>query len=89
MGFELAFLSLGRRWTPLNKGQQLTFIALALGQLSTKVIAFQWVFAFIIMACLIILSLGVGIPGLFGSVKTRAEGIVDEDRERAPLLEDQ
>lgn len=74
MGFELAILSL----------------SLALAQLTTHVIAFQWIFAFVIMGCLIFLSLLVGIPGLFGQDKSiRHEGhVVSEDRERQPLLDD-
>ena len=66
------------------------FLALALSQLATKVIALQWIFAFVIMGCLILISLVVAVPGLFGQSKdVRAEGgIVSEDRERAPLLED-
>lgn len=42
------------------------------------------------MALLVILSVLVGIPGLLGKDKnTRPSGIVEEDRERAPLLDDQ
>lgn len=64
-------------------------IALALGQLSTKVLAFQWIFAFVITVLLTVLSTMIGIPGLVGqSVVERPQGIVSEDRERAPLLED-
>ncbi|OAL27705.1 hypothetical protein AYO22_03371 [Fonsecaea multimorphosa] len=74
MGFELAILAL----------------SLALGQLATKVVAFQWIFAFIIAGILFVLSLAVGAPKLFGADRShRHEGaIVSEDRERAPLLDD-
>jgi len=74
MGFELAILSL----------------SLALAQLSTHVIAFQWIFAFVIMGCLFILSLLVGIPGMFGQrTNIRQEGsVVENEQERRPLLED-
>lgn len=42
------------------------------------------------MGLLIILSILVSVPGLLGKDKnTRPSGIVDEDRERAPLLDDQ
>jgi len=73
MGFELAILSL----------------SLALAQMATHVIAFQWIFAFVIMGCLVVLSLLIGIPGVFGERGIRREGdVVDSDRERAPLLDD-
>ncbi|RMZ88112.1 hypothetical protein DV736_g4661, partial [Chaetothyriales sp. CBS 134916] len=73
MGFELAILSL----------------SLAIAQLGTHVIAFQWIFAFVIFGCLIVLSLLVGVPGLFGEKGVRQEGaVVDADRERAPLLDE-
>ncbi|KAK5938888.1 hypothetical protein PMZ80_009080 [Knufia obscura] len=74
MGFELAILSL----------------ALALGQFSTHVIAVQWVFALIIMAILLILTVLVSVPGLLGEGRNvrPQQPVVDEDRERAPLLDD-
>jgi len=75
MGFELAFLSL----------------ALALGQFFTKVIAFQWIFALVIMGVLSVLTVLVAVPGLLGErgKDLREPAVVDEDRERAPLLNDQ
>jgi len=73
MGFELAILSL----------------SIALAQMATHVIAFQWIFAFVIMGCLVVLSILIGIPGLLGERGIRREGeVVDSDRERAPLLDD-
>ncbi|KIV85975.1 hypothetical protein PV11_01620 [Exophiala sideris] len=74
MGLELAVLSL----------------ALGLGQIGTHVIAVQWIFAFVIAASLLVLSLLIGAPKVFGQDRTiRQEGaIVSEDRERAPLLAD-
>lgn len=65
-------------------------IALALGQLATKVVALQWIFAFIIAGILFVLSIAVAAPKLFGADRgTRQEGaIVSQDRERAPLLDD-
>lgn len=63
---------------------------MALAQLATKVIAFQWIFAFVIMGLLFVLSALVAVPGAFGQKKRPGEGvIVSEDRERAPLLDDQ
>ncbi|KAJ9499774.1 hypothetical protein LTR99_000404 [Exophiala xenobiotica] len=75
MGLELAVLSL----------------ALAIGQIGTHVIALQWIFAFVIAGCLLVMSLLIGAPKLFGQDRSiRQEGaIVSEDRERAPLLADQ
>jgi len=73
MGFELAILSL----------------SLALAQMATHVIAFQWIFAFVIMGCLIFISLLVGVPGLFGQDAAPQTGVVSEDRERQPLLNDE
>lgn len=75
MGFQLAILSL----------------ALALGQLGTRAVALQWIFAFVIMACLLVLSAMVSVPGLFGQENSiRREGmVVESDRERQPLLDDE
>lgn len=72
IGFEFAILSL----------------ALALGQLATKVIAFQWIFAFVIAGVLLLLSIAVAIPGVLGQTKEDRPSVIDEDRERAPLLDD-
>ncbi|KAF2763193.1 DUF1774-domain-containing protein [Pseudovirgaria hyperparasitica] len=72
MGFELSILA----------------AALGVGQFLTKTIAFQWIFAFVIMSVLFVLSLAVGIPGLLGQDPIKRGQIVSEDRERAPLLAD-
>jgi hypothetical protein len=57
--------------------------------MATHVIAFQWIFDFVIMGCLIVLSVLIGIPGALGERGIRREGeVVDSDRERAPLLDD-
>jgi len=64
--------------------------SLGVGQFFTKVIAFQWIFAFVIMAVLFLASLLVAIPGIFGKeISFRREGaVVPADQERAPLLDD-
>jgi hypothetical protein len=64
--------------------------ALGVGQFFTKVFAFQWIFAFTIMATLFVATLGIAIPGIFGKEFTfRREGaVVPADQERAPLLDD-
>lgn len=64
-------------------------IAIGVSQFLEHIIAFQWIFAFIIMAILFILSLAVGVPGLLGREPFRRGEIVSEDRERAPLLADE
>jgi hypothetical protein len=48
----------------------------------------QWIFAFTIGGLLFILSLGIGMPGLLGRELIPRGAVVDEDRERAPLLAD-
>ena len=63
--------------------------ALGVGQFLTHTIALQWIFAFIIMAILFILSVAVGIPGVVGRDPFKRGEIVSEDRERAPLLADE
>lgn len=57
--------------------------------MAIHVIALQWIFAFVIMGCLAVLSLLVGAPGAFGEhgIRRHGEG-ADSDRERAPLLDD-
>jgi len=64
--------------------------ALGVGQFLTKAIAFQWIFAFIIMGILFLATLVISIPGIFGKeVSFRREGqVVPADQERAPLLDD-
>ena len=66
-------------------------IALAVHQLGIKVVALQWIFAFVIMSLLFAATLAVAIPGFFGKELTfRREGDVQvEDRERQPLLDDE
>lgn len=60
------------------------------GQFLTKAIAFQWIFAFVIMGILFLATLAIAIPGFFGKeISFRREGaVVPADQERAPLLED-
>jgi len=64
--------------------------ALGVGQFLDKIIAFQWIFAFVIMAILFVATLGIAIPGFFGKDVTfgRNTNVVDSDQERAPLLND-
>jgi len=64
--------------------------SLGVGQFFTKIIAFQWIFAFVIMAVLFLATLVIAIPGIFGKeISFRREGaVVPADQERAPLLDD-
>lgn len=64
--------------------------ALAVGQVSTKFVALQWIFAFVIMGLLFVLTAGVAYPQATGKEWTlrRSRNLVQEDQERAPLLED-
>jgi hypothetical protein len=74
MGFELSVLT----------------ASLGLAQFLRQFIAFQWIFAFTIMATLFICTLIIAIPGIFGKEISfrRDVGVVSADAERAPLLED-
>ena len=64
--------------------------SLGVGQFFTRTIAFQWIFAFTIMAVLFLATLVIAVPGIFGKeVSFRRDGaVVPTDQERAPLLDD-
>lgn len=64
--------------------------SLGVGQFFTKLIAFQWIFAFVIMGVLFLATLVIAIPGIFGKeISFRRDGaVVPADQERAPLLDD-
>lgn len=55
----------------------------------THVIAFQWIFAFVIMGILFILSVLVGMPGLIGQDPFKRGAVVSQDAERQPLLDEE
>ena len=89
MGFELAILSLGKSAYTELASPDSHFAALAVGQFSTRLFALQWIFAFVIMGVLLVLTVLVAIPGLLGERgKDVRPQVIDEDRERAPLLDD-
>ncbi len=69
MGFNLSVLS----------------AAIGVSQFFRQVIAFQWIFAFIIMAILFIATIVVAIPAATGR-GSKAPGAGNGDTERAPLL---
>jgi hypothetical protein len=59
-------------------------------QFFIKIIALQWIFAFVIMGVLFLATLVVAVPGIFGrGVTLREAQVVPADQERAPLLDDQ
>jgi hypothetical protein len=74
-------------------GFALSILSASIGthQFLVKAIAFQWIFAFTIMATLFLATLVIAVPGIFGKeFSFRREGqVVDQDQERAPLLDDQ
>jgi len=59
--------------------------ALGVAQFLTVIVALQWIFAFTIMALLFVGSVIVAFPDATGIQLGRGQ-VVDEDRERAPLL---
>jgi len=74
MGFELSILT----------------AALGVAQFLRQIVALQWIFSFTIMATLFVATLAIAIPGFFGKELTfrRDAAPAEEDRERAPLLDD-
>lgn len=104
MGFAMAVLSfckccavwdslLDPLYTPrfFHVGLMLTVrIATGVSQFLTKIFALQWIFAFAIGALLFVVSVLVAFPALVGRDELFARGeVVEEDRERAPLLADE
>ncbi|KAF2877289.1 hypothetical protein BDV95DRAFT_601698 [Massariosphaeria phaeospora] len=75
MGFALSVLSFST-----GVGQFLTNI---------PILHIQWIFAFTIGALLFTLSVLVGVPSLLGRDPVARGAVVDQDRERAPLLDDE
>lgn len=62
--------------------------SLGVGQFLRQIVAFQWIFAFAIMATLFVCTAVVAVPGVFGNRSAREPVLVAEDQERAPLLDD-
>jgi len=89
LAYGLFFLVVFKDYT---MGFALSILTVALGahQFLVKSISLQWIFAFIIMALLFISTLAIAIPEAFGrefNFGRQGPGAT-EDRERAPLLED-
>jgi hypothetical protein len=72
MGFSLSVLS----------------ASLGVAQFERQVIAFQWIFAFTIMAVLFVFSILVAIPAWTGKDVPFGRRATTSDTERAPLLAD-
>lgn len=90
LGFGLFFLGAFKDYT---LGFELSILSAALGvhQFRVHTVAFQWIFAFTIMATLFVATLAVAVPGFFGkqlSFGREGGDVVSEDRERQPLLDD-
>jgi hypothetical protein len=64
--------------------------AIGVGQFFTKAFGVQWILAFTIMGTLFLATLVIALPGIFGKEISfrRHTPLASEDRERAPLLED-
>jgi hypothetical protein len=76
---------------PLFKRFILTGAALAVKQVAVKVIAFQWIFAFVIFAVFLVGSLYVSSAAYSGRNLWLKRVVAPEstaDREREPLLND-
>jgi heme/copper-type cytochrome/quinol oxidase subunit 2 len=88
--FGLLFLVAFKDYT-MGFALSILAAAIAVHQLGIKVIAFQWIFAFVVMSVLFLATLAIAIPGAFGKeLRFRQEGdVVDRDRERQPLLDDE
>jgi len=71
-------------------GFALSILTASLGvrQFFIKIIAFQWIFAFVIMGVLFVATLAIALPSVFGGFR-REGAVVPTDQERAPLLDDQ
>lgn len=77
-------------------GFALSVLTAAIGvqQFLIKIIALQWIFAFVIMGVLFVATVAVALPGVFGDRFTLRRERGEEpaaaaDEERAPLLDEQ
>jgi len=89
LGYGLFFLLAYKDWT---MGMNISVLMASLGvhQFMYKFVALQWIFAFAIMATLFVLSAPIAVSFLMGKQVPVARGvIVNEDRERQPLLDGQ
>ncbi|EFX05992.1 histone deacetylase [Grosmannia clavigera kw1407] len=86
LGYGLLFILLG----DISMGFLLSVLAAALGvgQFFIQFIALQWIFAFSIMATLFVATFAIAVPQWTGSGDNILAVVVNEDTERAPLLND-
>ncbi|MCJ1447563.1 MAG: hypothetical protein MMC23_008074 [Stictis urceolatum] len=89
LGYGMFFLLAFKDYT---MGFELSILAASLGvhQFFIKVISLQWIFAFAIMGLLFVFTCIIALPGAVGkefSIRPKTQ-VVDEDRERQPLLND-
>lgn len=80
------FLILFNDWAIGFSSAALVF-GIGVAQLFTKLIALQWIFAFVIAGSLFVLSTVVAIPTLTPTVVKRVQAEHSRSSERAPLLE--
>lgn len=62
--------------------------AIGVGQFFDRVVAFQWIFAFVIMAVLFISTVVIAVPAWTGREYSWPRRATPSDQERAPLLAD-
>jgi len=72
MGFNLSVLS----------------AAIGVAQFHDRLVAFQWIFAFTIMAVLFVSTVVIAVPAWTGKDYPWARRAAPADQERAPLLND-
>jgi hypothetical protein len=62
--------------------------AIGVGQFFRQIIAFQWIFAFTIMACLFVATVIIAVPAATGKRFGWGRREEPADAERAPLLDE-
>ncbi|KAF2262233.1 DUF1774-domain-containing protein [Lojkania enalia] len=89
LGYGVFFLAVYKDYT-IGLAMAIMSLSTALAQLQDGgPLNLQWIFAITIFALLMLLSLAVGLPSLFHWEPFSRGEVVDEDRERAPLLRDE
>jgi len=95
MGLALSVLSAGMLprlhilFNARTRASADKYIALGVAQFLTHIVAFQWIFAFIIMGILFVLSVTVGLRDRLGVQPFKPGAVVSEDQERQPLLREE
>jgi len=86
--YGLFFLVIYKDYT-IGLALSILTASIAVQQLAIKVIAFQWIFAFVILGVLLFATLVIGAPVIARDFGFRKDSPVVADQERAPLLDDQ